>query len=91
LCAVQRRADDDMPLPRRIVSADYQGRVRLDALPFSGLLRLSPVRADLIAGSASFSTTRTPTEVLRVLASRQGRVRLCSPSGAQAVVGAAAC
>ena len=91
LCAVQRRADDDMPLPRRVVSADYQGRVRLDALPFSGLLRLSPVRADLIAGSASFSTTRTPTEVLRVLASRQGRVRLCSPSGAQAVVGVAAC
>ncbi len=70
-------------------SSDYRG-ISLDALPFGGALRLSAVRADLVAGNVSFSVAPSGP-MAKVVVSALGRVRLCSPAGARALGGMAAC
>lgn len=66
-------------LTRTVINTRYP-QVKLDALPFGGSLRLSHVRPETLAGNASFSARELS---LRLVASRSGRLRLCSPRGAQ--------
>lgn len=80
---------DSQSSPRTVSSIDYRG-VALESLPFGGELRLSPVRADLVAGNVSFGAGATGPSV-RVVVSALGRVRLCSPAGARALNGLPAC
>lgn len=72
----------------RVVDGTRYPQVRLDALPFGGSLRLSPVRPETLAGNASFSAGGLS---LRLVASRSGRLRLCSPKGAQYLAGMPTC
>jgi type IV fimbrial biogenesis protein FimT len=88
-CSVDRDAVNLSPLPRFVRSSEYSN-VALDAAPFGGTLRFSPVRPDLVAGNASFSLSGSG-EILRVVVSSLGRLRLCSPAGAHALSGLPAC
>jgi type IV fimbrial biogenesis protein FimT len=72
----------------RVVDSRRYAQVRLDALPFGGVLRLSPVRPETLAGNASFSARG---QSLRLVASRSGRLRLCSPRGTQYLAGVPTC
>lgn len=88
-CFVDRDAASAQPLPRFVRSAEFRS-VLLDATPFGGSLRFSPVRPDLVAGHVSFSASGSG-QSLRVVVSSLGRLRLCSPPGAHALPGVPAC
>jgi type IV fimbrial biogenesis protein FimT len=72
----------------RAASSLRYPQVKLDALPFGGSLRLSHVRPETLAGNASFSTRG---QSLRLVASRSGRLRLCSPRGTSYLAGMPTC
>jgi type IV fimbrial biogenesis protein FimT len=77
-------SDAGNPILRVISSSKYSG-VTMDApplgtAPFGGSLRFSPVRPTLLAGSASL--TASSGQTVQVVASGFGRIKLCSPAGA---------
>lgn len=81
--------DASAPVLRTVSSAQYRG-ISLAATPFaSGNLSFNNVRQTVAAGGASFVGANSLT--LRVVASGQGRMRLCTPSGAEGLTAYEAC
>lgn len=76
-------------LPRVVRSGDYRG-VSIESMSFGSGLRFSPVRPDLVAGNVSFSAAGSG-QLVRVVVSSLGRLRLCSPAGARAMQGLPTC
>jgi type IV fimbrial biogenesis protein FimT len=88
-CFIDRDALTALPLRRVVRSSEYRG-VLLEPASYSGSLRFSPVRADLLTGNIGFSSSSNG-QTLRVVISSLGRLRLCSPAGARVVPGMPAC
>lgn len=74
-------------LPARVTSDEYPN-ITMDAVGFGGNLAFRPTRPTLVAGNVSFSST---TWTARIVAADIGRLRICSPNPARALLAYEAC